>query len=106
MLEVKKENIIKNNLQLFALLFLLPLVSFGQYSNNSMQQDSINQHILLYNPIIFAPVQLKGIQIDRKTMPIFCKWELDIQDQTRIPIKFRLGSQDYVDLLEQKNKHY
>ena len=35
-------------------------------------------------------------------MAIFCKWELDIEDRSKVPIKFRLGSQSVVDRLEQK----
>jgi hypothetical protein len=35
---------------------------------------------------------------------IFCKWEEKIQHVSKIPLKFRLGSLDYVNYLEKKNE--
>lgn len=39
-----------------------------------------------------------------KNLAFFCKAELQLEKQTKIPIRFRLGSMDYVDALEGKKK--
>jgi len=38
-------------------------------------------------------------------LSFFCKWEVELEKAARIPVKFRLGSVDYVDWLEGK-RHY
>jgi hypothetical protein len=40
-------------------------------------------------------------KIDRSKAP-FCRWESAIERNTSIPFRFRLGSLDYVNRLEQK----
>lgn len=38
-------------------------------------------------------------------LPFFCRIEHDLGRKTQIPVKFRLGSVDYVDWLEGKRPH-
>jgi len=39
-------------------------------------------------------------------LSFFCKWEVELEKAARIPVKFRLGSVDYVDWLEGKRRAY
>ncbi len=64
--------------------------------------DSIKQEILIKNHHILQQSTITDLSVDRTNMAIFCKWELDLEDLTTIPVKFRLGSQEIVDRLEQK----
>ncbi len=107
MREVKNRNIKNSIAALICFVFsLFPASCFGQYSTTSMISDSTKSAILLKSSLSYTPLKIKGLEVRRHEMPIFCKWELDIQDNTKIPVKFRLGSQEYVDYLEQKNKHF
>ena len=104
---VRKRNIRNNKWTLLLFCcFAFPFLGYSQYSPENKLPDSIKTNILVQSNLVYTPITVKGIKIDRNNMPIFCKWELDIQDQTKIPVKFRLGSQEYVDRLEQKNKHF
>lgn len=107
-MQVVKSKNIRNRILLATMYFCLafPFIGTSQYSQEYAPSDSLKMSILINYSILRPPIDVIGLSVDRKKMPIFCKWELDIQDQTKIPVKFRLGSQDYVDLLEQKTKHY
>jgi hypothetical protein len=39
-------------------------------------------------------------------LSFFCKWEVQLEQSARMPVKFRLGSVDYVDWLEGKRRSY
>jgi len=39
-------------------------------------------------------------------MPFFCRIEHNLGLKTQVPIKFRLGSVEYVDWLERKGRHF
>ncbi|MCB0642424.1 MAG: hypothetical protein KDC44_12325 [Phaeodactylibacter sp.] len=38
-------------------------------------------------------------------LAFFCKMEVQIEQSLQLPLKFRLGSVDYVNWLEQKNPY-
>jgi hypothetical protein len=38
-------------------------------------------------------------------MGFFCKKEVQVQQYTRLPLFFRLGTLEYVDRMEHKNKY-
>ena len=99
MREVKKQNII--NKIAVGVFMLIGTSTFAQYSPTLMS-DSIKQEILTKYKHTLQPNQVQDMSVNRKNMAIFCKWELDIEDKSKIPIKFRLGSQAVVDRLEQK----
>jgi hypothetical protein len=50
--------------------------------------------------------QLRTQTFSAETLPFFCKKEWQFERSTHIPLKFRLGSIDYTNMLEGKNKSY
>lgn len=99
MLAVKKQNIINNVIT--GMFLLISFSAFSQYTP-TLLTDSIKQEILVKYQHQFQPNRVTDLSKDRNNMAIFCKWELDIEDKSSIPIKFRIGSQEVVDRLEQK----
>ncbi|MEI6263979.1 MAG: hypothetical protein WCP74_02675 [Sphingobacteriia bacterium] len=51
-----------------------------------------------------APIQIIPSNYYTKNLAFFCKKELQLEKVTKVPFRFRLGSVDYVDQLEGKNK--
>jgi len=41
-----------------------------------------------------------------KDLAFFCKIEVQLEKAVKLPVKFRLGSVDYVDYLEGKRNSY
>lgn len=50
--------------------------------------------------IISFPTKNLKVNIDQ--WPVFCRWEEKWRQKYHLPVKFRLGSIDYVDFLENK----
>lgn len=59
-------------------------------------QAKNNQSLMLSQPKVYA----------YKDLAFFCKMEVLIEQSAKVPFKFRLGSVDYVDRLEQKRRSY
>ncbi|RMF00712.1 MAG: hypothetical protein D6772_05960 [Bacteroidetes bacterium] len=53
---------------------------------------------------LFGPSQLEALPVGNPAAPLafFCRLELKIENATRMPVRFRLGSSQYVDYLEGK----
>ncbi len=97
--EVKSQSIIHSVLIGFGLLCCSSLS--GQYSPIFLT-DSIKLELLNKTTFHLQQSHVQNLSTNRNEMAIFCKWELDLEDVTKLPVKFRLGSQEFVDKLEQK----
>ena len=75
----------------------------AQNAADSLKQKQI-QILPAYNKNFFLkqPNILPG-NFYSKQLPFFCTKELQIQKVTGLPLKFRLGSVEYVDRMEGKN---
>lgn len=97
-------------ISLLSILLLNYLVLLGQSVKdyNSSCPSSINQTYRYY-PAKFKIEQLHlylgnhmAQKINTDQWPLFCKWEEKWRQKSNLPIKFRLGSIDYVDFPENK----
>lgn len=68
----------------------------------SPQQDGSHPAIQL--PATFSPLRLNAVEESYYPdhLGFFCKKELSIEKATHLPLRFRLGSLDYVNKLEGK----
>ena len=72
-------------------------------------RDSAKQNVIHFYPLYSSninPLKYPAIASNfyAKQLPFFCNKELQIQKTTGIPIKFRLGTVEYCDKLEGKNR--
>lgn len=100
---------VKKGLKWIIITFLILI--FPELKSQT-KQDSIPDRILpkLFiqsyqkddqtNKLIQLPIK-KNVTIDK--MPLFCKMEELLFASSKIPVRFRLGTLDYVDKLEGKN---
>jgi hypothetical protein len=66
----------------------------------AMQCDSVMIRGRQPFVVLFKPVLSSSFYSDH--LSFFCKKELQIEKATSVPLRFRLGSLDYVNYLEQK----
>ncbi len=78
---------------------ILLCVTSGKMSAQPFKRDSIN----LANAKT-VPVNLNAPAPNyySKNIGIFCKYELLMDKELKVPVRFRLGSMDYCNYLEQK----
>lgn len=95
---------------IFALTVKLMLAAVCVQAQN--HPDSIKQKSFLPPPLYINFSALKQIaplnpvpgNYYAKQLPFFCSKELKVQKAVGFPVKFRLGSVEYCDKLEGKNK--
>lgn len=110
---------IKKSIRCLLTLGIFVLSTNWASAQPGLQSNHFKEVIL---PFVFVPLQediKKDSNVQSKTPRLssliiqkpsahptafFCKLEEDLIQKWSIPVKFRLGTQDYVDYLEQKNK--
>ena len=79
----------------------------AQVSKDSAKIDSVH-FFSLYSNVFYAKQVVLQNQLPgnfyAKQLPFFCNKELQLQKAVGMPIKFRVGSVEYCDKLEGKNK--
>ncbi len=93
---------------LFGFFFcLISTFSYGQNDENQNQFDSL----LYFRTVEFSdfastPTLTRAkehkLHLKKENLPFFCHQEEKLAKKTNLWLKFRLGSQDYVDYLERK----
>ena len=90
--------------RLYCFLVVLVLIFPGKVF--SQRKDSLMPRSFYIYPVLAktAPVRLSVLQPDfySKHLTFFCEKELLIEKSTSIPFRFRLGSLEYTNYLEQK----
>ncbi len=87
------------HISLFAVLLLY--VGFAQ---GQMQMPTASNPIRLRDSVLYLPIRLVASDTYSKELAFFCKREWELEKKTGVPMKFRLGSVDYVNTLEGKNQ--
>jgi hypothetical protein len=106
----------KHNLIFWLLLILFPLLSMGQSKNSpdSAFENRLNKKIynfsfsdklLTFDNTLFkgqfsSTVQKSIYKFD--DLALFCKFEEKVAQKSKLAMRVRLGSLDYVDYLESK----
>ncbi len=83
-------------------------IALGQLSSSNVDKPTLTYvsplDILTYNDSLYQSnisIRVKNY----KTQPIFCHLEHMMQVKSNIPVRFRLGTVQYVDKLEGKTKY-
>ena len=82
---------------LFTILFLVICIA-----GNAQLIYKTNLTAAKIDSLKMYPLHLIPDHYYNSTLGFFCKKELQFEKATKIPLKFRLGSIDYTDYLEQK----
>ncbi len=105
----KKSTLLQNGLHSFFMCFFI--LAFCLSSPSLSAQYSSGPGMRLDSAEIQRKIQsLKSTGMNFSTFypkmerskAFFCRWEYAIEQNTRIPFRFRLGTADYADQLERK----
>jgi len=87
------------HISLFAVLLLYAGLSQGQ-----VPMPAAGNPVRLTDTVLYLPIRLVPQDTYSKELAFFCKREWELEKKTGVPMKFRLGSVDYVNTLEGKNQ--
>jgi len=93
------------HLTITRLLFGMTFLFWGFSANAQVVENPSKllsyQELLKGNTKIVDGYQQKAYV---EKLPLFCKLEYKLEEKYKVPVRFRLGSLDYVNKLEGKNK--
>ena len=87
------------HISLFAVLLL-----YVGLAQSQMQMPVAGNPVRLRDSVLYLPIRLVPADTYSKELAFFCKREWELEKKTGVPMKFRLGSVDYVNTLEGKNQ--
>lgn len=88
---------------LFVTLFLYSyLFGLSQYSLPYSSIDTSIIHPKIFDSNLFTKTSNYQYIKPKTVMPFFCDLEKRIEQSSKIPFRFRVGSLDYVNYLERK----
>jgi hypothetical protein len=87
------------HISLFAVLLL-----YAGFVHAQMQTPAADNPVRLRDSALYLPIRLVPQDSYRKELAFFCKREWELEKKTGVPMKFRLGSVDYVNTLEGKHQ--
>jgi hypothetical protein len=87
------------HISLFAVLLL-----YAGFVHAQMQTPATDNPVRLRDSALYLPIRLVPQDSYSKELAFFCKREWELEKKTGVPMKFRLGSVDYVNTLEGKNQ--
>ncbi len=87
-------------------LLLCVTTTHAQTVHDTPRHDTTHLPVTMMSKYYPAPVYNNTVSGNfySKQLPFFCGKELQVQKAVGFPIKFRLGSVEYCDKLEGKNK--
>ena len=96
-LQVKNQNLFPQKITKFPISSSFNLI---YPFKNKKTQYKFSKIKIPRNP--FSPITKQPKAYSFKNLALFCKIEVQLEKLSKIPVKFRLGSVDYVDKLESK----